>query len=248
MIPIGQAARGADIVLHSFDDYHSRFRAITRRTRERFDRRDWDGIRRHTVARLELHDRAVAEALEVLAAQLGDHVEDPELWARMKLAFSRAILGLHDFELAQTFFNSLSRRVFPHVGVDLAAANIFAGDMLLKNFGVTRHGRVVFYDYDELCPLVQCNFREFPPPRDAGDEMASEPWFSVGPDDVFPEELRRFVKLPEHLWRLLEEHHGDLFDVGFWRRTQADLRGGEIIDFFPYTGAQRLRPPSSANG
>ena len=74
----------------------------------------------------------------------------------------------------------------------LAAANIFPGDMLLKNFGVTRHGRVVFYDYDEISFLTEVNFRHIPPPRYPEDEMASEPWYSVGPNDVFPRNFRAF--------------------------------------------------------
>ncbi|SQC16185.1 isocitrate dehydrogenase phosphatase [Klebsiella pneumoniae] len=75
----------------------------------------------------------------------------------------------------------------------LAAANIFPGDMLFKNFGVTRHGRVVFYDYDEICYMTEVNFREIPPPRYPEDELASEPWYSVSPGDVFPEEFRHWL-------------------------------------------------------
>ena len=78
---------------------------------------------------------------------------------------------------------------------ELAAANIFPGDMLLKNFGVTRHGRVVFYDYDEIQPLLECNFRRIPAPRDEFEEMADQPWYSVGPNDVFPEEFRFFFRV-----------------------------------------------------
>ena len=84
---------------------------------------------------------------------------------------------------------------------DLAAANIFTGDMLLKNFGVTRHGRVIFYDYDELCLLTECNFREIPRARTVEDELSAEPWFSVGERDVFPEEFRAFLTLPARLER-----------------------------------------------
>ncbi len=75
----------------------------------------------------------------------------------------------------------------------LAAANIFPGDMLFKNFGVTRHGRVVFYDYDEICYMTEVNFRDIPPPRYPEDELASEPWYSVSPGDVFPEEFRHWL-------------------------------------------------------
>ena len=114
--------------------------------------------------------------------------------------------------------------------------------MLLKNFGVTRHGRVVFYDYDEISPVTECRFRKIPPPRSDWDELAPEPWFSVGPDDVFPEELRSFTLLNEQLEAVFDDAHGDLFDVGFWRAMQERNRSGEVIDFFPYEDSSRLRP------
>ena len=82
---------------------------------------------------------------------------------------------------------------------DLAVTNIFTGDMLLKNFGVTRHGRLVFYDYDELRPLTDCNFRKFPQAMSYEDELAAEPWFHIGEDDVFPEEFLRFMGLPNNV-------------------------------------------------
>jgi len=124
---------------------------------------------------------------------------------------------------------------------DLAAANIFAGDMLLKNFGVTRHGRVVFYDYDELCPLTDCNFRRFPPSRLYDEELSDEPWFTPSENDIFPEELRTFVGLPEPLLTTFETHHGDLFDTPFWQAVQKRNLRGEVIDFYPYSEADRLR-------
>src|SRR5690606_28821050 len=74
----------------------------------------------------------------------------------------------------------------------LAAANIFPVDMLLKNFGVTRHGRVVFYDYDEIVPLTDCNFRAIPPPRTDEEELSGRPWYTVAPNDIFPEEFSLF--------------------------------------------------------
>ena len=133
---------------------------------------------------------------------------------------------------------------------ELAAANIFAGDILLKNFGVTRHGRVVFYDYDELCPLSDCRFRRIPPPRTPEDEMAAEPWFSVAEEDVFPEEFPAFLGLDGELFETFRRHHADLFDVEFWRDAQQRNRGGELLDFFPYSAERRLRrarrpPPGS---
>lgn len=567
-----KAARGADVIVRNFDDYHTRFRAITRRSKQRFERRDWDGIHRDTVKRLDLHPHAVSETLEALRDQLGEALQTKELWSSIKETFSHAILGLDDFELAQTFFNSLRRSVFPDDSVDpridyvagdfplpykgwemasarmyavrrvdssvlekiledadfrvqfrdlagdcelatrqlnrrmteafdggwieaidvvrpvfvrgkgayivgrirrgeelmpmvlalvnsrrglevdavldtedqasilfsfarwyfqaevesprevigflhsilprkriselyislgfnkhgktelyadletfirgtdeqfvvapgkrglvmsvftlpsfpfvfkvikdyfpankkttrgdvmtkyrdvlrhdrvgrlvdfqefehlrfprsrfapemldelleqasltvslegddvlirhlyagrrvrpldlfvnerpeeeakaaivdwgralkdLAAADIFAGDMLLKNFGVTRHGRVVFYDYDELCPLSECNFRLFPTAHAPYQELEAEPWFTVGTHDVFPEELRTFLKLPADLMEAFEEHHSDLFELDFWRTVQEHHSREEMIEASPYSESQRLRP------
>ena len=116
----------------------------------------------------------------------------------------------------------------------LAAANIFPGDMLLKNFGVTRHGRVVFYDYDEISYLTEVNFRRIPPPRYPEDEMASEPWYSVGPNDVFPEEFPRFLFGDIGQRRLFNQLHGDLYDADYWKGLQEAIRAGKVIDVFPY--------------
>jgi isocitrate dehydrogenase kinase/phosphatase len=123
---------------------------------------------------------------------------------------------------------------------DLAATNIFPGDILLKNFGVTRHGRVVFYDYDELCLLTDCQFREMPQARDADEDIAAEPWFSVGENDVFPEELVTFLGLPPPLRAIFFQHHGDLFKVEFWAALQARHAAGEVIDILPYKESRRL--------
>jgi isocitrate dehydrogenase kinase/phosphatase len=117
---------------------------------------------------------------------------------------------------------------------DLAAANIFAGDLLLKNFGVTRHGRVVFYDYDELTELTDCNFRRIPPPVHPEDELSDEPWYSVGPDDVFPEEFPRFLGLAAPLRRTFDTHHRRLFEADLWSSLQAQIEAGEIVDINPY--------------
>ncbi|GAB7532403.1 bifunctional isocitrate dehydrogenase kinase/phosphatase [Pseudomonas sp. 3A(2025)] len=121
----------------------------------------------------------------------------------------------------------------------LAAANIFPGDMLLKNFGVTRHGRVVFYDYDEISLLTDVNFRHIPPPRFAEDEWAAEPWYAVGPRDVFPEEFPPFLFPDRGLRTLFESLHGELFDAAYWQAIQADIRAGKVIDVFAYRSVAR---------
>ncbi|MES3708096.1 bifunctional isocitrate dehydrogenase kinase/phosphatase [Pseudomonas putida] len=116
----------------------------------------------------------------------------------------------------------------------LAAANIFPGDMLLKNFGVTRHGRVVFYDYDEISFLTEVNFRHIPPPRYPEDEMSGEPWYSIGPHDVFPEEFPPFLFADLGQRRLFSRLHGELYDADYWKGLQAAIREGKVIDVFPY--------------
>lgn len=125
---------------------------------------------------------------------------------------------------------------------DLAAANIFPGDVLLKNFGVTRHGRVVFYDYDEVGRLTEYRFRPFPRARHDFEEMSAETWFAVGEGDVFPEELGRFLGLEGPRREAFLQEHGDLFEVDFWQRMQERNLAGEIIEFFPYRDERRLRP------
>jgi isocitrate dehydrogenase kinase/phosphatase len=124
---------------------------------------------------------------------------------------------------------------------ELAAANLFPGDLLLKNFGVTRHGRVIFYDYDEVAPLDACRFRSFPPPRDDADELAAEPWFPVRDGDVFPEEFGSFLGAAGAAGELFGRLHADLFTVAFWRDLQERQNAGEVIDFFPYPASRRLR-------
>jgi isocitrate dehydrogenase kinase/phosphatase len=127
---------------------------------------------------------------------------------------------------------------------DLAATNIFPGDLFPKNFGVTRHGRVVFYDYDELCRLTDCDFRELPSPTSYEEETAAEPWFSVHENDIFPEEFPRFLGLRPDLLETLSAYHGDLFEAVTWRRLQTALRAGHIPEICSYSAAARLANPS----
>ena len=122
---------------------------------------------------------------------------------------------------------------------DLAASNVFPGDLLLKNFGLTRHGRLVFYDYDELSPLDEVRFRRLPDPP-PGHETAAIPLHGVGPHDVFPEEFRSFLGLPKPLREVFEAHHALLFDAGFWEGIQARIVAGEIIEVLPYAEEERF--------
>lgn len=124
---------------------------------------------------------------------------------------------------------------------DMASANIFPGDMLYKNFGVTRLGRVVFYDYDEVSYLTECHFRQIPEARTPQEEMASEPWYSIGPHDVFPEEFATFLLGVPRVREVFMQHHADLLDPAVWAAKQERLRRGSTENVFPYPLAIRFR-------
>jgi isocitrate dehydrogenase kinase/phosphatase len=123
---------------------------------------------------------------------------------------------------------------------ELISANIFPGDMLYKNFGVTRHGRVVFYDYDEIEYLTDCNVRQVPVARHEEDEMSSEPWYAVGPHDIFPQTYDTFLLGDERVRRHFMQHHADFFDPGLWQTHKDRILKGETLEYFPYDGALRF--------
>ena len=122
----------------------------------------------------------------------------------------------------------------------LAAANIFPGDMLPKNFGVTRHGRVIFYDYDEICYLTDVQFRALPINNHENASMGQEPWFEVGEFDVFPEEFEHFLLAKGPLLSSFAEKHGELFTAAYWQSVQNQLRAQTVLDVFPYRLNRRL--------
>ena len=146
-------------------------------------------------------------------------------------------LWLDRADLAQ---QSHAVREFGRAIQDLAEANIFPGDILLKNFGITGRGRVVFYDYDEISLLTEVHFRRMPTARDDAEETAAEPWFHVGARDVFPEEFVRFLFPPGRLRELFVELHGQLLDPAWWISRQDEIRGGRQPDPIPYPEDVRL--------
>ena len=105
---------------------------------------------------------------------------------------------------------------------------------------------MVFYDYDELCFVTDCNFRDLPTSTTYEEEISAEPWFSVRETDIFPEEFPRFLAMPEAARTELMKHHGDLFRADFWRDVQAKLRAGEIPEIFPYPAERRLSSAAPA--
>jgi isocitrate dehydrogenase kinase/phosphatase len=117
---------------------------------------------------------------------------------------------------------------------DLAVTNIFPGDLLLKNFGVTRHGRVIFYDYDELCLVTDCRFREVPQSQHDEDDMRADAWFYVGESDVFPETFINFLGFDPHLKQVFIDAHAEVLTADWWRGIQERLREGELLEVLPY--------------
>ncbi|MDO8459028.1 MAG: bifunctional isocitrate dehydrogenase kinase/phosphatase, partial [Burkholderiaceae bacterium] len=123
---------------------------------------------------------------------------------------------------------------------DLVAANIFPGDMLWKNFGITRGGKVVFYDYDEIEYITDCNFRKVPQPRNEEEEMSGEVWYNVGPKDVFPETFGPFLLGNPTVRALFMKHHADLLDAAFWQGHKERIAQGHVFDVFPYERERRF--------
>ena len=207
------------------------------------------------------HDRGgrLVEAQRFIDLRLPVERFDPGLLAELTNDASRNVVVSNGFVTMRTVY--VERRVRPldlflreadaadaeRAIVDygaaiknLAASNIFPGDMLLKNFGVTNRGRVVFYDYDEICKITDCTFRRFPVSDDPYDDMADTPAYGVGPNDIFPEELPRFLGLTRELRTVFDEHHADLFDVDFWQAVQDRINSGEVIEILPYRRSRSL--------
>ncbi len=180
-----------------------------------------------------LLDRLLESASESVTVE-GDRVSIRHLYA------ARRIEPLNLFLASAGEVEGASAVIeFGQAIKDLAATNVFTGDLLPKNFGVTRHGRVVFYDYDELCPLTDCAFRELPSTADE-EGAADGPSFFVGPRDIFPEEFERFLGLRGAHRAAFLAAHGDLLHPRFWLEMQARIRAGEFPDFYPYPPARRL--------
>ena len=201
--------------------------------RERFTDELIAEIEQHAASQLEISDRDGDGATEVIIQHA--YIERRMIPLNMYL---QEAFDAGEGDAAASA--QLERAVIEYGNAikDLVAANIFPGDMLWKNFGVTRHGKVVFYDYDEIEYITDCNFRRVPPPRNEEDEMSGEIWYHVGKHDVFPETFAPFLLGNPRVREAFMRHHADLLEPGFWQRNKERIQRGEVIDFFPY-GAHR---------
>ncbi|MEJ7931027.1 bifunctional isocitrate dehydrogenase kinase/phosphatase [Ramlibacter sp. AN1015] len=207
--------------------------------RERFEDDLIEEIRRHAPSQLEISDRDGDGQEEVIIKHL--YIERRMIPLNIYLQEAFDAGAAEQVERAVVEYGNAIK--------DLVAANIFPGDMLWKNFGVTRHGKVVFYDYDEIEYLTDCNFRSVPPARNEEEELSGEVWWPVGPRDVFPETFGPFLLGNPSVREVFLRHHADLLDAGFWQSHKARIQSGHVFDVFPYDATKRFahtRTPAPA--
>ncbi|CAN5562427.1 bifunctional isocitrate dehydrogenase kinase/phosphatase [soil metagenome] len=203
--------------------------------RDRFDDELIAEIEKFAPSQLEISDRDGDGKVEVIIK----HVYIERRMIPLNIYLQEAFdAGVED-ERAQ---EQIERGVIEYGNAikDLVAANIFPGDMLWKNFGITRHGKVVFYDYDEIEYITDCNFRRVPTPRNEEEEMSGEVWYSVGPKDVFPETFGPFLLGNDTVREVFMRHHADLLDAAFWQKHKERIQAGHVYDVFPYERDKRF--------
>ncbi len=208
--------------------------------RDRFDDELIAEIEKFAPSQLEISDRDADGQQEVIIK----HVYIERRMIPLNIYLQEAFDAGPQDALAQ---EQIERGVIEYGNAikDLVAANIFPGDMLWKNFGVTRHGKVVFYDYDEIEYITDCNFRRVPTPRNEEDEMSGEIWYSVGPRDVFPETFGPFLLGNTQVREVFMKHHADLLEAEFWQKHKERIAAGHVHDVFPYERDKRFRPEVS---
>ena len=203
--------------------------------RERFSDELIEEIRRHAPSQMEISDRDGDGRQEVIIAHLYIERRMIPLNIHLQECFDT---GLDKPEARSALEHAVTE--YGNAIKDMVAANIFPGDMLWKNFGITRNGKVVFYDYDEIEYLTDCNFRRVPAPRNEEEEMSGEVWYSVGPHDVFPETFGPFLLGNDAVREVFLRHHADLLDPGFWQTHKERIQAGHLFDVFPYDADRRF--------
>ncbi|MEJ8813469.1 bifunctional isocitrate dehydrogenase kinase/phosphatase [Variovorax ureilyticus] len=206
---------------------------------DRFEPELIEEIKRFAPSQLEIGDRDGNGEMEVVLK----HCYIERRMIPLNIYLQEAFDLLDQPEHAHRASKQLEHAVVEYGNAikDMVAANIFPGDMLWKNFGVTRGGKVVFYDYDEIEYLTDCNFRKVPAPRTEEEEMSGEVWYAVGPKDVFPETFGPFLLGNAAVREAFMAHHADLLDAAFWQSHKERIQAGQMLDVFPYDEAQRFK-------
>ncbi len=236
-MPKERARSIAEAILAGFDRHYGLFRYNAQQAKTQYELGRWHTIRRLARERI---DPALLEELKDVAPSIvheeGDRVVIRHVYIERRMVPLNIYLeraGALEREHAVIEYGDAIKQ--------MVAANIFPGDMLYKNFGVTRQNRVVFYDYDEVAYLTDCNFRRIPAPRTPEDEMSAEPWYTVGPNDVFPEEFATFLLGDPKVREIFMRHHAELLDASYWQERQHRIREGILEDVFPYPDALRFK-------
>jgi isocitrate dehydrogenase kinase/phosphatase len=182
------------------------------------------------------------EELKKFAPSVMEEDEDGKVLVLKHLYIERRMIPLNIY-IQEAGPEALEHAVIEYGNAikDLVAANIFPGDMLWKNFGVTRNGKVVFYDYDEIEYITDSNFRKVPTPRNEEDEMSGEIWYSVGKYDVFPETFGPFLLGDPRVRAIFMQHHADLLEADFWQQHKDRIKAGYVHDVFPYDRSKRFK-------
>ncbi|MFZ3219617.1 MAG: bifunctional isocitrate dehydrogenase kinase/phosphatase [Rhodoferax sp.] len=212
--------------------------------RDRFDDELIAEIEKFAPSQLEISDRDGDGKIEVIIKHVYIERRMIPLNIYLQEAFDAGAADPNNHSpAAESARQQMERGVVEYGNAikDLVAANIFPGDMLWKNFGITRHGKVVFYDYDEIEYITDCNFRRVPAPRNEEDEMSGEIWYHVGPKDVFPETFGPFLLGNPAVREVFMKHHADLLDVDFWQTHKDRILAGHVHDVFPYDRERRFK-------
>ena len=230
------------------------------------DNRQKDVSREHILNRYQLvkhHDRVgrLADTWEYSNVDFPSERFDSELLKELKSHASNMFELIDDHVIIKHVY--IERRMIPlNVFIEkaneekvdraifeygnaikqLMSANIFPGDLLYKNFGLTKNGRVVFYDYDEIQYITECVFRSVPPAINPEDELSGEPWYSIGPNDVFPEEFETFLLSNQKIKKPFLKYHSELLNPDYWKMQQEKIKRGFFEDVFPYSEEERFTP------
>jgi len=181
---------------------------------------------------------------ELNAVAPGAYEEDGEMILVKHVYIERRMTPLNLFlEKATPAQRERAIRDYGDALKQLAAVNIFAGDLLFKNFGVTRFGRIVFYDYDEIDYITDCHFRRIPPAPAGYDEMDNEVWYPVAERDVFPEEFATFLLTDPGVRADVLAHHRELLQAEWWQAVQERLAEGGLPEVLSYPDRVRFPPP-----
>jgi isocitrate dehydrogenase kinase/phosphatase len=210
--------------------------------RDRFEDELIEEIRQHAPSQLEIGDRDGDGREEVVIKHLYIERRMIPLNIYLQEAFDAGQAAGENSVAAEHARDQIERAVIEYGNAirDLVAANIFPGDMLWKNFGVTRNGKIVFYDYDEIEYLTDCRFRKIPQARSYEEELSGDVWYTVGPKDVFPETFGPFLLGNPTVREVFMKHHAELLDASFWQAHKERIAAGHVHDVFPYERAKRF--------